>query len=122
MCAEDKRSVSAEQDRQTSLLHYDVPRPAAAVASASASSSSSSSSLSLAPAAAAAAALEPASEPGAPGQIGPPEATTAALSSVGPRDELFASRDRRDVTATSHELNALLTERDGGGGAATADT
>ena len=116
MCAEDKRSVSAEQDRQTSLLHYDVPRPAAAVASASASSSSSS--LSLAPAAAAAA-VEPASEPG---QIGPPEATTAALSSVGPRDELFASRDRRDVTATSHELNALLTERDGGGGAATADT
>jgi len=116
MCAEDKRSVSAEQDRQTSLLHYDVPRPAAAVASAS----SSSSSLSLAPAAAAAAAaVEPASEPG---QIGPPEATTAALSSVGPRDELFASRDRRDVTATSHELNALLTERDGGGGAATADT
>jgi len=118
MCAEDKRSVSAEQDRQTSLLHYDVPRPAAAVASASASSSSSS--LSLAPAAAAAAAaVEPASEPG---QIWPPEATTAALSSVGPRDELFASRDRRDVTATSHELNALLTERDGGGGAATADT
>jgi len=116
MCAEDKRSVSAEQDRQTSLLHYDVPRPAAAVASASASSSSSS--LSLAPAAAAAA-VEPASEPG---QIGPPEATTAALSSVGPRDELFASRDRRDVTATSHELNALLTERYGGGGAATADT
>jgi len=110
-CADDdynKTPLSVEQDRQTALLQYDVPRPALSVASSSSSSSSS-----LAPSAPPAAV-----ETTQPRQTAAAEETT---SNVGPRDELFTSRDRRDVTTTtSDELDALLTEQDGA--TAAADT
>jgi len=88
-----------EQDRQTALLHYDVPRPASL-------SIASSSSSSLAAAAAAATATAAATQPAETG--GPAEGTNSNVN------ELFTSRDRRrDVTMTSDELSALLTEQDG---------